>query len=158
MARIKSKKLFDTDLEFTREQFVSTARTFVGQPYVSQGKGFKGTDCGWLLLAVGHRLGYTDLEVTGYKNSPDGETYEALLAGSLDEVIPKWDVRKGDIIACDYGQGIQHVAIFVQRDSPTRLLVIHAKRIHGVVEQYLHGRDYRAWAKTFRLRNFKESL
>lgn len=124
------------------------ARKWLGVRYANQGRDkITGVDCGGLLLVVGQALGLTELEHLGYANSPDGETFERL----LDEQCERTDkLQPGIILACDYGEGIQHTAI-VTRTEP-RLTVIHAKRNKGVIEQYLHGYDQRAWVRNYAIR------
>ena len=139
-------------------QIITEARKYLGVKYANQGRTVeRGLDCGGLILVVGNSLGYLNLEFLGYSNSPDGKTFEKLLADNAVE-IPKDSITVGDIIACDYGKGIQHIA-FVTELTP-RLKVIHAKRPRngfgstdrGVIEQYLCGNDLRHWVKSFRLK------
>lgn len=147
-------EVYKEDADITADDFIRTARSKVGMKYENQGRGKNsGLDCGWLLISVGHDLGVTDIEVTGYSDCPDGETFEELLDMVLSRVEDKDDVQPGDILACDYGEGIQHVAIVVERQSENQILVIHATRKSGVAEQFLTGRHRRAWVRTYRLKN-----
>lgn len=154
-AEISVSEPFNPNATISAEEFINTARSYVGTPYASQGRSRNGTDCGGLLLMVGRELHLTDLEVLGYSQNPDGKTFDSLLNMVLVKRKNRNNVQPGDIIACDYGEGIQHTAIVVRRDSETRILVIHAKRKGGVCEQYLHGVDYRGWVGTYRLRHLK---
>lgn len=136
---------------------IEEARKWRGTPYKNQGRDVSGIDCGGLVLVVARALGLTNLEYLGYSNSPDGETFERLLAENAEE-IEKYSLQIGDIVACDYGKGVQHIA-FATEIVP-RLKVIHAKRPRngfgskdrGVIETYLHGNDLRYWVKSFRLK------
>ncbi len=152
-ASIQYSPEFIPSTNVTAEDFVRTAQTYLGVRYQNQGRTRSGTDCGGLLLLCGRELGITDLEVLSYSNEPDGETFDKLLALSLNEVTPKEDLQAGDIIACDYGQGIQHTAIVVEFHSIKRIEVIHAIRRSGVSQHTLHGRHLRAWVKTYRLKH-----
>jgi cell wall-associated NlpC family hydrolase len=136
-----------------KQQIVEAARKWLGTRYQNQGRDNYGLDCGGLILVVGRELGISSLEFLGYSNNPDGETFERLLCQELNEVTPKEKVQIGDIIACDYGDGIQHTAFVTDKDP--KLKIIHAKRAHGVVEQFIHGRDLRAWVKTYRVKGVK---
>ncbi len=136
-------------MSVTQTQFIEQARKYLGVKYLNQGRTLSGTDCGGLLLMVGRELGLTDLEFLSYANSPDGETFERLLKDNCERVTPFRKPSLGDILACDFGEGIQHTAIVSVLEP--RLTVIHARRDHGVVEQYLHGRYERGWVKTYRL-------
>ena len=148
-------------MSVTPEQLINEARKWLGVNYASQGRTREiGLDCGGLLLVVGRALGLTELEELGYSNSPDGERFEQLLDENCDRVEPKEDLRIGDIIAVDYGKGIQHTA-FVTRLNP--FSVIHAKRPlgsaqkqkgRGVIEHRLlkTNEDRRGWVRTYRIR------
>ena len=142
----------------TRPQVIESARKFVGLPYRTQGREttgeFRGTDCGGLILLIGQDLNLSDLEVLGYANAPDGETFERLLSEHLD-IIPDEDVRPGDILGCDYGDGVQHTVLVVATEP--KIKVIHAKRGLGVTEQWLNGKDLRGWKATYRIRTLEEN-
>lgn len=149
----------------TREQVIEQARRYLGVKYQNQGRDFNGVDCGGLLLVIGRELGLTELEHLGYSNSPDGETFERLLNENCDPVDDWLHPQLADVIACDYGKGLQHTALVTTLEP--RLTVIHAKRaignapvgsrgMRGVIEQYLYGRDLRSWVKTYRIRGVDE--
>jgi len=136
---------------------LAEARAYLGVPYQSQGRDRFGLDCGGFILVVGRRLGITELEILGYANSPDGVLFERVLREECTEV-PKAETRPGDLLAIDYGKGVQHVAI-VTRAEP--LTIIHAKRPRsgqqfgrrGVIEHRLIPslQDYICWKYTFRI-------
>ncbi len=154
--------------QLTAQQVISAARQYVGLKYRTQGRDVvgesAGLDCGGLLVVVCKELSITDSDLSGYSNSPDGATFEKLLQTDLDEVTPKEDVRLADILAMNYGEGVQHIAIVsaINKEA-NRYTVIHAKRPRGsfgstdkgVIEQYLHGYDLRAWSKTFRIKGIE---
>lgn len=135
----------------TAEEFVLAAREYLGVRYHPQARDKHGMDCGGLLLACGNDLDYTDLQVLGYSNSPDGESFERLLAESLTE-ISKEATDVGDVVACDFGKGIQHTAIVTALEYD-QVKVIHATRRHNVCEQYLYGPYLKCWVKTYRLKH-----
>lgn len=140
-------------MSITAEKVIEEARKYLGYPYRTQGRDRYGVDCGGMLVLVCTALGITDSDLTGYSNSPDGKTFEVLLQRDLEEVAPKEKLELASIIGMDYGDGLQHVAIVTALEP--RLTVIHAKRGKGVVEQYLHGYDLRAWTKTFRIKGIE---
>ena len=150
MQDISYQNIVNEGSTVTVERFLQRARSYTGTPYQTQGRSRAGVDCGGYLLVLGWDLDLTDLQVLGYSNQPDGETFERLLHAALVEVS-KSETRPGDILACDYGKGIQHTAVVTAVEP--RLTVIHAKRQHGVTEHGLHGRDRRGWVKTFRMRH-----
>lgn len=155
-AGITYTKPIDLDIYVSPEEIIASARRYIGVPYRPQGRSRMGTDCGGLLLMIGKDTKLTDLEVLGYSQNPDGETFEALLKMTLVKLRNKEKVQPADIIACDYGRGIQHTAIVVEQTTSERVTVIHAKRNVGVTEQILHGYDRRAWVATYRLPQFKK--
>lgn len=151
--------------KITGEEVVRAARKYLDLPYRTQGREtegeFAGLDCGGLILCVGYDLGITSLQVIGYSNAPDGETFERHLRDECDEVIPKQSVRLGDILAFDYGKGVQHTA-FVSQVEPY-LRVIHAKQPkngigakqkRGVIDTRLMPgtEDFNNWVYTFRIK------
>lgn len=153
-------------MSVTPQQLIDEARKWLSVPYRNQGRDRSGVDCGGLLLVVGRALELTEMEHLGYSNSPDGETFERLLNENCDPVGDWRNPRRGDILAHDYNEGIQHCSIVTAVEP--RLTVIHAKRpigkareataagMRGVIEQYLHGRDLRAWVKTYRIRGLTD--
>ena len=137
-------------------EIIRVAREWLGTPYQHQGRDRYGLDCFGLGLVVGWKLGITALEQLGYSSFPDGVMAERLLRQECTEK-PKEDTRPGDIIAVDYGSGVQHIAFVTSLDP---LSVIHAKRPksgiqkgRGVVEHRLikTNEDYRGWRFTFQL-------
>lgn len=142
--------------QLTAEKVIETVRQYVGLKYRTQGRDMLGLDCGGVVVLVCRELGVSDADLSGYSNSPDGESFERILSENLDEVTPKESVRIGDIIAMDYDKGVQHTAFVTAIDkAANRYTVIHAKREKGVIEQFLHGYDLRAWTKTFRIKEIK---
>lgn len=168
--QIESTIAYNKNLEITGAQIVAAAREFLGLPYRTQGRDEFGTDCGGLLLLVGRKLDITDLEVLGYANNPDGKTFKELLDMVLREITPKENVQIGDVLAMDYGSGIQHTGYVTDviqdanKSCGKLIKLIHAKRPRsgfggrdrGVIEQYLHGYDERAWCATYRIHGVKD--
>jgi cell wall-associated NlpC family hydrolase len=154
MQNIRYTKLADLNATFTVDEFIAAAREYRGVRFLSQGRDKHGMDCGGLVLALWVDLGYADLTVEGYSNRPDGGKYEWLLDSCMAE-IPKEETRAGDVVACDFGDGIQHIAIVTSTDP--KIEVIHASRNGAsgqVVEQYLYGKYKKFWVKTYRLRHW----
>lgn len=157
MSEISQTENFEPK-KVTRQQIIEAAFKFVGLPYRTQGREatgeYRGTDCGGLVLLIGRELGISDLEVLGYSSAPDGETFEMLLRNNMFE-IPKEELKPGDVIGCDYGDGVQHTVLVTQIQP--RIEVIHAKRGRGVIKQYLNGKDLRGWKMTLRFKSLEEN-
>lgn len=145
-------------MQINGQKIVEAARQYLGVRYQNQGRSKEdGLDCGGLILVVARDLGLSELEFLGYSNQPDGETFEKLLDANCFE-IEQENIQPGDIVACNYGKGIQHIA-FITEIQP-RLKVIHAKRPRngfgsndrGVIETYLHGNDLRSWVASYRIK------
>ncbi len=148
--QVKQTKKMPKNSTVTAEDFIKAAKKYLNLPFASQGRDMNGLDCGGLLLVTWKDLGLVDLEVLGYNGAPEAADFAKLLKANLREV-KKDTVKIGDVVAVDYGTGIQHTAI-VSALEP-RLTVIHAKSHQGVTEQYLYGRDLRGWVKTYRLKH-----
>lgn len=131
----------------TRQQIIDAARSFVGQPYAHQGRGGDvGLDCVGLVIKVGHATGHSSFDFLAYSQEPDGETMEALLDEQMDKLTSANDAQPGDVVAMDFGEGIQHVGILLEKDPRgfKYSYIAHALRDHGVREgrpfgKYLKG-------------------
>lgn len=104
-----------------------------------------GMDCGGLLLVGARERGLTCLEFLGYASFPTEGKFEELLR---QETRWLWkrefpygfdgtEVRPGDLISFDYGngEGTRHVAIVTKWDG-RRYRILDATPNHGVCE---HG-------------------
>jgi len=109
-------------------------------------------DCGGLALVVLRSLGVIDLEVLGYSSRPNGIDFENFLAQEAEQ-IPNESTLPGDIVAFDYGHGIQHIGIVTEVTH--KIKMIHARPRGGVVEQFMHGHELRSWTSTWRLTQVK---
>lgn len=152
----------------TREELIAWFRSKVKAPYAPQGRSMQvGYDCGSLFVDAGITFDLADLTETGklfevlkrgYAQSPDGESYEAALAEQLDllpvvldEKPNLWNAEPGDVLAFDFGKGIQHIAL-VTKWNGRRFTVIHAIREFGVVEGPLPFEYVRALRAAYRIR------
>lgn len=97
----------------TRESIIIAARSFLGVRYRHQQSDRSvGMDCIGLICAVARTIGYLDYKPPAYRVNPDPALFTKLLHENFDE-IRAIDMRPGDIFCMDYGNGIQHVGIFL---------------------------------------------
>lgn len=141
--------------KLTRAEVIAVARReFLGVRYAPQGRTREiGYDCGGFLTVLGQVIGATDFDVLGYSPNPNGEDFERVLNEHLDP-IPDWkDAKLADILACDFGDGIQHVMLVVGI-HPTRrdwqqFRVMHATIKNGVNESPIPLLYYSAITQAF---------
>jgi len=117
----------------TRLEIVAAAESLLGARYAHQGRSMEiGFDCAGTLIEVGHKTAVTAFEFLGYSSEPDGETFERLLDENLERLPEIYDARLADVLAFDFGKGIQHCAIVVSviehRFDWRRFTVVHALR------------------------------
>ena len=95
----------------TGKQVVDCARSYLGTPFHHQGrlKGI-GLDCVGLLIRVGHDLGLTEFDHTGYPRQPIEERLYERFREELDE-INSWEALPGDIVLFRILKHPQHLAI-----------------------------------------------
>jgi NlpC/P60 family putative phage cell wall peptidase len=119
------------------QDIIATARTWLGTPWVHQGrlKGI-GVDCGGLIIGVGRELGLLDFDTQAYGRIPDGQRLRALcdehlLAKPVSDIVP------GDVLLMRFTRHPQHLAIVGDRGEPFSL--IHAYADAGRCVE--HGAD-----------------
>jgi len=145
----------------TRVEIITAARSMVGRPYQAQGRGtvaVPGFDCAGVMIKTGHLTNVTAFDILGYSSEPDGETFERLLdeSDALVKLESFWGAQVADILACDFGKGVQHVAIvssiLEHRRDWRRFTVIHATRAHGVNEAPLPMLYYKALKSAYQIK------
>lgn len=95
-----------------REQFLSTARSWVGVPWVHQGRNRNGVDCIGLLLVTCWALGLSDYDVDGYGRTPDGDFMRRECARLMTETR---NPCPGDVVVMRFSREPQHVGILTER-------------------------------------------
>jgi cell wall-associated NlpC family hydrolase len=146
----------------TRLDVVRSLEKILGQPYAHQGRlqevGGRitgpGTDCCGTLLFAGHDLGVTSFEMLGYAADPDG-SFEQILESQLIRLPHFRDAQVGDVLAHDFGEGIQHCSVVVSV-HPTRrdwqqFKVIHATRSNGVHRGVFELKYYKALVRAYHI-------
>lgn len=121
----------------TRAAFVAEARTWLGVPWVHQGRARSGVDCIGLLLCVGWALELTDFDFRNYRYSNDPQ----MLFGLADAHMSRIDLAQaqpGDVVAISY-PGVPHHMGLLGDYAHGGLSLIHSLNLWGrqVVEHRL---------------------
>ena len=114
----------------SRADVVAAARSYLGVPYLHQGRTMRGLDCVGLIIRVGHDLGLSDYDIDGYSRVPSGKRMERLLGLVCRKVQPAL-AKAGDLLHLAYDKEPQHLAMV------TDYGIIHADNTHGVVEHVI---------------------
>lgn len=136
-------------MTLTRNNVLDQARSWLGVPFLHQGRSRVGVDCVGLLIAVARSVGYEVMDLDAYKRTPQPSVMGALLAQNADE-IPISEMLPGDVFWMRMG-GIKprHTAFLNSGgDSPT---IIHAST-NGVRVQPLSDFPSVWFYKGFRMR------
>lgn len=78
------------------EHIIEVARTYMGVPYLHQGRNRAGLDCIGLIVCVARDLGMDVQDMDRYTTDPEPEKLMAGLAGHLQE-IPIGEAAIGDV-------------------------------------------------------------
>lgn len=106
----------------TRDDIVTTARSWLGVPFMHQGRTRAGVDCLGLAINVGWETGFLprDYDVQGYGRSPDGRMF-----GEMSRVLVRIPApRYGCLVAMRFDKEPQHVAIVGEHKG--HLTLIHS--------------------------------
>jgi hypothetical protein len=123
----------------TRDDIVTVARSFIGVPFMHQGRTRAGMDCIGLVLNVGWQLGFLplDYDVQGYSRIPDGRLFK-----ECDRLLKRIPAPVyGCILAMKFDAEPQHIGFVGERKG--HLTVIHSlqdrkKRAGKVIETHLN--------------------
>lgn len=130
-----------------RLEIVDVARTWLGAPYIHQGRSRKGVDCIGLIMEVGSDLGLTiPMIPKNYTTNPTGGMLVASCEAHLQKAAQDQVLQPGSIaVLWGFTRGEpQHFAIVGQ--SAGKLTMIHAFSKHRKVIE--HGWDA-FWMKRF---------
>lgn len=107
---------------------VNAARTYLGVPFVHQGRSRRGVDCVGLLVCVAQDLGIPVSDDLAYGLNPDPVHLRVKLSENLAPIAIA-DAQPGDVYQMRFDQDATHVAIVTDRG------IIHAlSTARGVVE------------------------
>lgn len=131
---------------------VEEARTYLGVPWVHQGRSRDGIDCAGLPCLVARAVrGYT-FDIANYAAQAQDETMLALCAEHMDRV-PMEELAPGHVVVMRF-QNQRHIGII--GDYPGALSLIHAASNHGkVVEHRLDSVWRRLCIAAFALRDLR---
>ena len=130
-------------------EIVRIARTWLGVPFMHQGRSRQGVDCGGLLLMVATEAGLDVTAPATYSLSPDPE----LISNTLHahgQKIPFYDLEAGDVLLFSFAGEPRHVGIAsTLHDAPA---VIHAWAKPGkVVEHRIDDLWYKRLRAIYRI-------
>jgi len=116
----------------TEADVLANVRTWLGVPYVHQGRSREGVDCVGLVICNGWELGFLDrgFDVQGYDRQPDGTLFRR-----CEEMLPKADIGPCRIAVMKFASEPQHMAFLVPYPGG-RLAMIHALRDNGKVVEH----------------------
>ena len=117
-------------MEMLRNSIVTAARSYVGTPFLHQGRTAKGLDCVGLCIRVAHDLKLTQFDIDGYSRVPSGRMMQRILAEQCERIDIQ-DILPGDILHMAFEDEPQHLAIVTDKG------IIHANGNRGVVEHWL---------------------
>lgn len=106
-----------------RDQFVTTARSFIGTPFVHQGR-LPGTalDCAGLVVCSAQACGHDLKDREAYPDVPDSGDFVRCVEENGDR-IDLTSVRPGDLMIFAWTRHPQHIAIVTQIDP---LQIVHS--------------------------------
>lgn len=120
----------------TVQQFLAQARSWLGVPWVHQGRSRHGVDCVGLLVCAARELGLAAAaaDVQGYARQPDGARLRALADAHLTAAA--YPLQPGQVVLMRFDGPEQHIGLL--GDYPGGCSLIHAhSRLGKVVEHRL---------------------
>lgn len=127
---------------------VSTARGFLGVPFLHQGRSTRGVDCSGLIVLTVRALGISDFDVKGYPRQPDGRSFEQALR---DGGCVPGPVRVGALLFIRFYREPQHVGFVTDYVHGGHGLIHSYSVAHGVVEHRLDDKWLRRTASAWTL-------
>lgn len=99
---------------YTRDEVLAEARSWIGVPYLHQGRSRLGVDCVGLLIKVAHGLGMSDYDVAGYARVPSSDFLRAECE-RLMRRIPVSQRQPADVLLLRFKRDPQHLAVVTDR-------------------------------------------
>lgn len=98
-------------MSVTRDQWIGEIRSWVGVPWVHQGRNRNGVDCIGLIIASAHALGLTNFDTRTYGRAPLGDY---LLRVCNEQMLRKRSADPGDVLLMRLSKFPQHFAVLVE--------------------------------------------
>lgn len=131
--------------------FLAAARSYIGTPWVHQGRSRDGIDCLGLVVECARLSHGNTVDVRDYAPQAQDETMLQMCQQHMERVLIS-DVLPGDVVICKYGNQ-RHMAIVGDYPAPGELSLVHASSLFGrVVEHRLDDTWRRLMFAAFRLR------
>lgn len=131
--------------------FIATARSFIGTPWVHQGRSDDGIDCLGLVSVSARTSHGNTVDVLDYAPQAQDETMLQMCQQHMDRVQVS-ELQPADVVICKYGNQ-RHMAIVGDYPAPGELSLVHASSLFGkVVEHRLDAAWRRLILAAFRLR------
>jgi cell wall-associated NlpC family hydrolase len=136
-----------------RNEFIDTAREFLGTPFHHQGRlPGVGLDCAGLVVCAARANGYEVADVQGYASTPSQGLFMKALLEHCNP-IAQADVLPGDLMMFAFKSEPQHIAI-VSGINPVMMLHAYAA-VRGVVEHHLDTTWQNRLCACYRLRGIE---
>lgn len=133
----------------TRLEVQRIARTWLGVPFLHQGRSRQGVDCGGLLLCVGEEAGLSLIHPGTYSMSPEPNLVLDAITANCDR-IALLEIMPGDVLHFSFAGEPRHVGI------ASDIGVIHAwAKPKKVVEHRLDEIWLRRLMGTYRVRGIE---
>lgn len=129
------------------EDMIAYARTWIGTPYVHQGRQRGvGCDCAGVLVGMADKFGHQPEDMAGYSPIPRQDQLQALI-GKQMESIEVADIAPGDIVLMTLiKSGKPHHIGFIT-DYGGALGVIHCNQLIGKVVEHVLDDKWRSRIK-----------
>lgn len=131
---------------------VNEARTWIGVPWVHQGRSRDGVDCAGLVIEVARVTHGNTFDLQNYSAQATDETMRALCDEHMDPVADLADLAPGDVAVIRFANQ-RHMAIVGDYPAPGALSLIHANsKVGRVVEHRMDSVWRRLIMAGYRLR------
>lgn len=119
-----------------RHDVVTTARDYLGSPWLHQGRARNGIDCAGLIILVAKDLGLSNYDTTNYQRRSYGLKFLHHFTKNMDKT-PVTEAQPGDVMIFRDGNFPCHSAI-LGRNIRGKVTIIHAHApSRKVVEEQL---------------------
>jgi len=110
-----------------REDVIAEARTWLGVPWVHQGRTRLGIDCAGVVAMVGRAKGLSDHDEFGYQRRAQGYNFIRPFREHMDQK-PINDMEPADVLLMRDGAYPCHAAILSCRNGVPTIIHAHATR------------------------------